>query len=150
MDYKDYLRKKKISLPKSDLSFELSSLITEARLYAGLSQAELAKKMGTTQSSIARAEGGEMHPSIEFLDRVAKAVGTHLVYPKFGFMIEREQRGTQNMFAEVRNSRIFSKPSMNLCAIVAPQPSSAVKFTAYVTSTASKNPSECLLLATQR
>jgi transcriptional regulator with XRE-family HTH domain len=44
--------------------------------------------MGTRQSSIARAESGKIEPSISFLEKVAKAVGTELIYPKFKFMLE--------------------------------------------------------------
>ncbi len=101
MDYRDYIREKKIDLSKPNLRRELSNLITEARLYSGFSQSELAKAMETTQSSIARAEGGEMQPSVEFLERVAKAVGTTLIYPKFAFMVEREVNAAANTFAAI-------------------------------------------------
>src|SRR5690606_15832492 len=47
---------------------------TEARL----SQAELAKRLGTTQSAIARLEGGGVSPSLSTLRRYAEATGTKL------------------------------------------------------------------------
>ena len=41
--------------------FDLARSLIEARLGAGLTQAQLAKRMKTTQSVVARLEGGE-HP----------------------------------------------------------------------------------------
>lgn len=58
--------------------YELAAQAIEARLKKGLSQAEMAKKIGTGQSSIARLESGEYNPSIAFLTKVAKATGTKL------------------------------------------------------------------------
>ena len=62
--------------------FELARVIIEARTKAGLTQAQLAKRMKTTQSVIARLEGGRVHPSTETLERFAKATGSRL---KIGF-----------------------------------------------------------------
>ena len=47
------------------------TLVREARRRAGLTQAELAERLGTTQSAIARLEGGGSEPSFE---RVVEAV----------------------------------------------------------------------------
>jgi len=71
-----------------DIPFELGWLIEKARLHAGFTQAKLAKKMKTKQSSIARAEKGVQEPSISFLQKVAKAVGTELILPKFQFEVD--------------------------------------------------------------
>lgn len=49
------------------------------RTEAGLTQAELAGRMGTTQSAIARMEGGGARPSLETLEKLAAAVGQELV-----------------------------------------------------------------------
>ena len=54
-------------------------LIYRLRSEAGLTQAELAKRMGTTQSAIARMEGGGTRPTLETLEKVAVAVGSELV-----------------------------------------------------------------------
>ena len=113
MDYKDYIQEKKVDISKSDPSFELGLLIAEARLHSRLSQDALAKRMGTTQSSIARAEGGEVQPSIEFLERVAKAIGTYLVYPKFGFMLEREKSTAANTFAAIQDNMLYLGSRIN-------------------------------------
>ena len=44
-----------------------------------ITQKELAKKMGTTQSALSRFEMGEVNPSLDFLKKVAEALGTKLV-----------------------------------------------------------------------
>jgi ribosome-binding protein aMBF1 (putative translation factor) len=56
--------------------FEISAELIRARRRAGLSQAELAARMGTSQSTIARLESGQMLPSTKTLLRVAKATGS--------------------------------------------------------------------------
>ena len=50
----------------------------EARAKAGLTQSQLAKKMKTTQSVVARMEGGKSMPSTRTLQKVAAATGTRL------------------------------------------------------------------------
>ena len=49
------------------------------RIEAGLTQADLAHRMGTTQSAIARMEGGGTCPTLETLEKLAVAVGGELV-----------------------------------------------------------------------
>jgi transcriptional regulator with XRE-family HTH domain len=49
--------------------------LRDARTRAGLSQAELARRMGTTQSAVARAETDAMEPSLAYVRRVAAATG---------------------------------------------------------------------------
>jgi transcriptional regulator with XRE-family HTH domain len=58
--------------------FAVASLLIEARTRAKLSQAELAKKMGTSQSTIARLESGSAKPSLSTLERFAKATGMRM------------------------------------------------------------------------
>jgi ribosome-binding protein aMBF1 (putative translation factor) len=58
--------------------FRLSRSLIEARARAGLSQAQLADRMKTSQSYIARIEGGKVRPSTEALERFAHATGTRL------------------------------------------------------------------------
>jgi transcriptional regulator with XRE-family HTH domain len=49
-----------------------------ARARAGMSQGEVAQRMGTTQSVVARLESGKL-PSMRTVQRFAQAVGGHLV-----------------------------------------------------------------------
>ncbi len=58
--------------------FALMAEVAKARARAGLSQAELAKRMKTTQSAIARLESGRGKPSTRTLTRFAKATGHKL------------------------------------------------------------------------
>ena len=55
------------------------ALVHRLRTEAGLTQAELATRMGTTQSAIARMEGGGARPTLETLERLASAIGAELV-----------------------------------------------------------------------
>jgi len=58
----------------------LGQLIHDLRTEAGLSQRELAARMGTTQSVISRLEeGGGARNRIDTLARVAIALGRHLM-----------------------------------------------------------------------
>jgi predicted transcriptional regulator len=59
--------------------FAIARELIAARTRAGLSQAEVAARMGTSQSSIARLESGHMLPSLRTLDRFARATGSRAV-----------------------------------------------------------------------
>ena len=59
-------------------SMNASSVIRKTRQRAGLTQAELAKRAGTTQSAISRLDGGGVRPSLETLERLTKACGATL------------------------------------------------------------------------
>jgi predicted transcriptional regulator len=63
---------------KADAEFQLIEMLVRARTKANLSQAELARKIGTTQSAIARLEGGGVSPSLSTLRRYAEATGARL------------------------------------------------------------------------
>ena len=49
--------------------FALAHAVIEARVTAGLTQEQLAQRMDTTQSVIARLEGGRTRPSTQTLER---------------------------------------------------------------------------------
>lgn len=53
----------------------------EARSRAGLTQEELAERMGTTQPVVARLESGRIRPSTRTLERLAQATGSRLIIP---------------------------------------------------------------------
>lgn len=61
-----------------EAEFTLARTLIEARTSAGLTQEELAARMETTQSTIARLESGRSVPSTRTLARFAKATGTTL------------------------------------------------------------------------
>jgi transcriptional regulator with XRE-family HTH domain len=58
--------------------FRLARALIQARTAAGLSQAQLARRMKTSQSYIARLEGGKVRPSTDALERFAQATRTRL------------------------------------------------------------------------
>ncbi|MCC8991819.1 MAG: helix-turn-helix domain-containing protein [Streptococcus sp.] len=66
--------------------FDLALALINARTQAGLTQEQLAVRMKTTQSVIARLEGGRGQPSTRTLEKIAKATGMRL---KISF--ERDQ-----------------------------------------------------------
>ena len=57
---------------------EIAYKILQARKRARLTQQELEKKIGTTQSVIARIEQGEQNMTIENLERIASALNRNL------------------------------------------------------------------------
>src|SRR5580692_9130153 len=57
----------------------VGSAVRAARLRAGVSQAELARRAQTSQPSIARLEKGQVSPTVISLDRIARALGTELI-----------------------------------------------------------------------
>jgi transcriptional regulator with XRE-family HTH domain len=78
--------KKKRPAPDTDTragvhqDLALGQLIHDLRTEAGLSQRELAERMGTTQSVISRLEeGGGARNRLDTLARVATALDRHLV-----------------------------------------------------------------------
>ena len=60
--------------------FALLDEFLKARAAAGITQEELAKRMGTTQSAIARLESGKgkHSPTLATLQKYARALGCHL------------------------------------------------------------------------
>jgi ribosome-binding protein aMBF1 (putative translation factor) len=57
----------------------IAVIVKRARTVAGLTQAQLAVRAGTTQAVIARIEGGKAFTaSLDLLDRIARALGGRL------------------------------------------------------------------------
>ena len=61
-----------------DEEFQLARTLIEARTRAGLSQTQLARRMKTSQSYVARIESGQVKPSTDALERFARATGFRL------------------------------------------------------------------------
>jgi|SRR5665213_2062278 transcriptional regulator with XRE-family HTH domain len=59
--------------------FVLASAVMEVRNRAGLTQQQLARKMGTTQPVVARLESGRSRPSMRTLEKLADATGSRLL-----------------------------------------------------------------------
>lgn len=71
---KEVAREYKALEPK----YALISQVIGARIKNGITQKELAKRIGTKQSDISRLESGSYNPSLEFLQKTAKALGKTL------------------------------------------------------------------------
>lgn len=59
--------------------FDIARELIGARSRAGMTQSEVAQSMGTTQSVVARLEGGKQIPSLRTVQRYAQAVGSRAV-----------------------------------------------------------------------
>jgi HTH-type transcriptional regulator / antitoxin HipB len=82
----DDLRRERLASPaagagydRARRAFELGEQVRALREAQHLSQAELARRMGSTQPAVARLEAGRVAPSLDTLDRAAAALGVELV-----------------------------------------------------------------------
>ena len=64
---------------RAERMIRLGEAVREAREAAGISQAELARRMGTGQPTIARLELGGVDPKLSTIERVSQALGAELV-----------------------------------------------------------------------
>ncbi len=62
--------------------YEIKSQLIQLRNEKGLSQKDLAELIGTKQSAISRLESGNYNPSLDFLSKLAHALGKefHVVF----------------------------------------------------------------------
>ena len=62
-----------------EVEYQIISDMVRLRNKNKITQKELAEKIGTTQSALSRFEMGDVNPSLRFLKKMAKALGTKLV-----------------------------------------------------------------------
>lgn len=96
---------------KKDLAFQIGIHLEEARLRKGMTQEQLAQKLGSKQGNISRIEGGGSLPSLSTLKKIAEAFGTYLIPPRFAFMGEAQQTFSVKGTAEDTHLRdlVFTK-----------------------------------------
>ena len=58
--------------------YSFARQIIAARIAAGMTQAELAEKVGTSQANIGKLEHADLNPSFALAERVAQGLGKHL------------------------------------------------------------------------
>ena len=77
---KEVLKNKKIQAAYDTLhpEFEVITSLIKRRLEKGFTQQELAQRVGTKQSAIARLESGTYNPSLDFLKKVTRALDARL------------------------------------------------------------------------
>lgn len=85
MDDLDRLKKELFKNPKIKAEYDalepeyaLIEQLISARAERNMTQKELAEKIGTKQSNIARLESGNYNPSFQFLQKVAVALNKKL------------------------------------------------------------------------
>lgn len=61
-----------------EVEYDIINQIIKTRLEQNLTQADLAKKVGTAQSNISRLESGNYNPTLEFLEKIANSLGKKL------------------------------------------------------------------------
>ena len=59
--------------------YALVGQIIGARAEQGITQAQLAERVGTRQTTISRLERGEGNPTLEFMQKIATGLGKKLV-----------------------------------------------------------------------
>ena len=83
-DFNDFLKeslkntKIKAEYDKLQPEFAMIQAVIDARVKKGVTQKELAEKIGTKQSVISRLESGRANPSVAFLKKLAQALNSHL------------------------------------------------------------------------
>lgn len=83
-DFDDFLKESlkspefKAEYDKLQPEFAVIRAIIRARAERGITQKELASKVGTKQSVISRLESGRANPSVNFLKKLAAALNSHL------------------------------------------------------------------------
>lgn len=77
---RELLKDKKIKKAYQELGpeFELVLTLIKKRLTRGITQKELARRIGTKQSAIARLESGNYNPTLGFIRKVAEALNTKI------------------------------------------------------------------------
>lgn len=77
---KELLKNRQIKKAYEELGpeFQIIALLIKRRLKRGLTQSEVARKIGTKQSAISRLESGEYNPTLDFLHKVAEALDARL------------------------------------------------------------------------
>lgn len=63
---------------KLEPRYRVISQMIGARIKKKITQAQLAKMVGTKQSAIARLESGSINPTVDFLTKIASGLGMKL------------------------------------------------------------------------
>ena len=71
-------KKIKNAYDESGSEFDFIRMLIRKRIEKGLSQEELAEKVGTRQSAISRLESGRYNPSFKVLRKVAQALDSEI------------------------------------------------------------------------
>jgi transcriptional regulator with XRE-family HTH domain len=75
---------------------ESAAILRDARARAGLTQAELAHRAGTSQATVSAYERGRKTPSVETLVRLLAATGTRLTAMPASAPVVRPTKATRH------------------------------------------------------
>ena len=78
------------ALIEAEISLNLAQLVYDARIGAGLTQTDLARRAGTTQGAISAIESANKIPTVVTLRRIADALNTNLEVAFIGTSDKRE------------------------------------------------------------
>ena len=78
---KELLENKKVAREYKNLAprYLIISKLIEARNKMGLTQKDVARKIGTKQSAIARFESGLANPTLSFLEKLTSAINAKII-----------------------------------------------------------------------
>ena len=100
---------------KQNLQTKIGKLIEALREKSGMTQAQLAKTLGTSQRAIARMEDGEQNFTIEMLEKVSMALGRDVVTASKG-SVDFEIEGGQKLSGSVTTNTRKNAAVGLLCA----------------------------------
>ena len=106
--------------------------VARLRMKRGLTQKQLAKLIGTTQSSVARLESGRTQPRLSFLRKVVEALGGRLE-----IRIEAQEE-----------ARVSRRPSLSVASIVEKEWAYSVQV-ALVEATSGSSPAQSYRLGSE-
>ena len=86
---------------QADYMVEIGELISTVRTRQNMTQAELAKKIGTSQSAINRIEHGKQNASLEIISKISHALRTQIVTVNEGATTGYRIRGGKKLHGEV-------------------------------------------------
>jgi UDP-N-acetylglucosamine 1-carboxyvinyltransferase len=94
---------------------DIGQRIADVRETAGLTQTDLAKKLKTTQSAIARIESGKQNVSADMLKRIGKALGKNLITLSPG-TVNVEIKGGKKLSGKIQTNTSKNGAVGLLCA----------------------------------
>ena len=92
--------------------------LVEARLEQGVSQAELARRVGTQRSNICRLEGGLQNPTLDMILKIASALGKDV-----SLLLDDKEEPMSNIYSfRIYDTELmrFSMEKARLCSLSLP------------------------------
>lgn len=62
-----------------DFEFQIVEAIIRARMRKGVTQKQLAERIGIAQSALARFESGKINPTLSFVKKITQGLGLRLI-----------------------------------------------------------------------